>query len=82
MLDGWIRRRIVWYLQRKEVMKWLAKREGECARCGKCCNPCPALDKKNKRCRIYGIRPAICKEFPLTPDDIKNIKKCGFNFKR
>jgi hypothetical protein len=82
MFDGWIRRRIVWYLQRKQVVKWHAKREGKCARCGICCTPCLAFDKKNKRCRIYSIRPAICKEFPLTPDDIINVKECGFYFRR
>jgi hypothetical protein len=81
MWDGWIRRRVVWYLQKKKVTKWQAKRSGECLRCGKCCGQCPALDTEKKVCRIYGIRPAICKAFPLTPDDLKNLK-CGFRFKK
>ena len=81
MWDGWIRRRVVWYLQKKKVTKWQARRTGQCLRCGKCCGQCPALDTKSMRCRIYSIRPAICKAFPLTPDDIKNLK-CGFRFKK
>jgi len=82
MLDGWIRRRIVWYLKNKQVLAWQAKRYGECARCGKCCELCLAHDAKNKRCRIYGIRPSICKAFPLTPEDINKISTCGFYFKK
>ncbi|HOU70380.1 MAG TPA: YkgJ family cysteine cluster protein [Methanothrix sp.] len=81
MWDGWIRRRVVWYLQKKKVTKWQAERSGECLRCGKCCGQCPALDTEKKVCRIYSIRPAICKAFPLTPDDLKNLK-CGFRFKK
>jgi hypothetical protein len=82
MLDGWIRRRIVWYLKNKQVLAWQAKRYGECARCGKCCELCLAHDAKNKRCRIYGIRPSICKAFPLTPEDLNKISTCGFYFKK
>jgi hypothetical protein len=82
MLDGWIRRRIVWYLKKKQVLAWQVRRGGGCVQCGKCCGLCPAHDAKNKRCRIYGIRPSICKAFPLTPEDLNNIHTCGFHFKR
>jgi len=82
MRDGWIRRRVVWYLMKKQVLEWQAKRSGECVRCGRCCGHCPAHDSENKRCRIYSIRPEICKAFPLTPDDLKNIRTCGFYFEK
>ncbi|OPY54319.1 MAG: Flagellin N-methylase [Methanosaeta sp. PtaU1.Bin112] len=80
MLDGWIRRRIIWYLNNKQVLEWRAKRHGQCARCGKCCGSCLAYDSKKKRCRIYRIRPSICKAFPLTPEDLDTIQTCGFYF--
>lgn len=82
MWDGWIRRRIIWYFKKKEVIAWRAKRRGECARCGRCCSLCLAHDSKNKRCRIYRIRPSVCKAFPLTPEDVANIHTCGFYFER
>jgi len=82
MLDGWIRRRIIWYLNKEKAIEWQAKRSGGCVGCGKCCGHCPALDTKSKRCRIYPIRPAICKAFPLTPEDLKNLRTCGFHFKK
>jgi Fe-S-cluster containining protein len=82
MLDGWIRRRFVWYLKNKQVLEWRNKRNGECARCGKCCEYCLAHDAMNKRCRIYRIRPSICKAFPLTPEDLNTIHTCGFYFKK
>ena len=82
MRDGWIRRRVIWYLKRDQVTEWRAKRSGECARCGKCCKGCLALDAKGKRCKIYGRRPAICKAFPLTPDDIKRVHTCGYRFQK
>ncbi len=69
-------------MKKKEVMAWRAKRRGECARCGRCCSLCLAHDSKNKRCRIYRIRPSVCKAFPLTPEDVANIHTCGFYFER
>ncbi|MBP8625041.1 MAG: YkgJ family cysteine cluster protein [Methanothrix sp.] len=82
MWDGWIRRRIIWYLNKREAVAWRAKRSGECVRCGRCCSLCLAHDGKNKRCRIYRIRPGICKAFPLTPEDVAGIHTCGFHFKK
>jgi len=82
MLDGWIRRRIVWYARRKQVMIWRAKRSGDCARCGRCCQGCPAHDARGKRCKIYRLRPSICKAFPLTPEDIKKVHTCGYHFQK
>lgn len=82
MLDGWVRRRFVWYLNRDIVMEWKVKRSGKCVRCGKCCKGCIAHDAKGKRCKIYNRRPAICREFPLTPDDVKGVNTCGYQFKK
>lgn len=81
MIDGWFRRRYLWYLKKGHVLAWKEKREGECARCGRCCRGCPAFDAAKKRCKIYKVRPDVCKHFPLTPDDIKKIDTCGFRFK-
>jgi len=81
MLSGWVRRRLVWYLKRDLVVKWKAKKIGKCAGCGKCCGICVAFDAKSKRCKIYKRRPAICKEFPLTPEDIKGMHNCGYRFR-
>ncbi|RQW80385.1 MAG: hypothetical protein EHM14_05000 [Methanothrix sp.] len=82
MRDGWLRRRLIWYFKRDVVNKWRAKRDGKCARCGKCCGSCIAHDLKNQRCRIYKLRPDICKAFPLTPEDILKLDNCGYEFKK
>ncbi|NYT02942.1 MAG: hypothetical protein GKC10_09345 [Methanosarcinales archaeon] len=82
MIDGWIRRRVAWYLRREEVSAWQSMREGKCNRCGKCCRGCPAHDASGNRCRIYAHRPDICREFPLTPEDIQHIKNCGYKFNK
>ncbi|MBU0761749.1 MAG: YkgJ family cysteine cluster protein [Candidatus Altiarchaeota archaeon] len=81
MLDGWVRRRVLWYLRRGYVKKMSEKKIGKCTRCGTCCMGCPAYDKQGEKCRIYRLRPNICKAFPLTPDDNIKIKSCGFSFK-
>lgn len=80
MLKGWFRRRYLWYLKRKTVRYWQQRRQGACKQCGRCCGWCPALERKNKRCRIYEHRPAICREYMLTPEDKKENPYCGFYF--
>lgn len=82
MKDGWLRRRIVWYLKRREVFEAHKGREGSCARCGACCSGCPFHDDKARACKVYRMRPDICRMFPLTPHDIRNVKTCGFRFKK
>jgi hypothetical protein len=62
----------------------LAKRSGECKRCGDCCGNCRFLDKKTMLCKVYDNRPWLCyKEFPLDKLDQKiwQVKNCGFSFK-
>lgn len=81
MHDGWLRRRYLWYFRRQEVLNNRSRLKGGCARCGHCCGHCIFNDRKHGRCRIYKHRPDICRLFPLTADDIKNIPTCGFTFK-
>ncbi|MFH1403365.1 MAG: YkgJ family cysteine cluster protein [Candidatus Altiarchaeota archaeon] len=81
MRDGWLRRRFQWYLRRRDVLETHSRREGNCVRCGGCCLGCPFYVKKDSSCRIYKRRPDICRMFPLSPKDIKNIPSCGFSFR-
>ncbi len=81
MWDGWLRRRVLWYLRRNYVKGMADKRTGSCVRCGRCCSGCPAHDSKNMRCRIYAQRPSICRVFPLTPEDNERIPTCGYRFR-
>jgi len=91
---GWgkIRRMFLVYLKPKKARKYLARRQGECRRCGTCCElvfHCPALVRENgiAVCKIYDkFHSRICKTFPLNERDIKDrdlvnpIQKCGFSF--
>lgn len=59
------------------------KREGECARCGWCCEYriCEHLiydEKESAVCAIYGEHPDACKLFPQAPPIL--TEKCGFYF--
>lgn len=65
----------------------VAKREGECHRCGACCElvyKCPFLGKdvdKLPYCRIYGdLRPSNCHTYPFDKVD-SEVDQCGFKFK-
>ncbi|MFH1721070.1 MAG: YkgJ family cysteine cluster protein [Candidatus Altiarchaeota archaeon] len=80
MFQGWLRRRLQWYLKRSYVKKWQKRRSGECKRCGICCFGCLAFDKKEIRCRIYTHRPTLCRLYPLAPEDKKDNPDCGFCF--
>jgi Fe-S-cluster containining protein len=79
------------YLRLNKTNAYLARRHGECYRCGACCKlmfHCPALIKDNGTigCKIYDHRSRVCKIFPLTEQDRKDrdlvnpIQKCGFFF--
>jgi Fe-S-cluster containining protein len=82
MKEGWLRRRYMWYFRRKEVLKATKKRTGACIRCGKCCSYCIFHDPKGKACRIYRWRPDICRNFPLTPEDVRDAPTCGYGFNK
>lgn len=62
---------------------------GGCTSCGASCKlllQCPHWDNKSHLCSIYEDRPAACRLFPITPQDIEDrnivLKKepCGFAF--
>lgn len=64
-----------------------ANREGDCHRCGLCCEliyRCPFLGKDAQKlpyCRIYGeLRPANCRNYPFDAID-SEVDTCGFKFK-
>ena len=64
-----------------------ATREGECHRCGLCCEliyKCPFLGKDAQNlpyCRVYGdLRPANCRNYPFDVTD-SEIDTCGYTFK-
>jgi len=65
----------------------LAKRQGECNRCGACCKilfRCPFLgtDAEGQyTCRIYENRFSQCRLFPLHPEDLRELgDQCSYTF--
>lgn len=65
-----------------------ANREGECHRCGACCEliyRCPFLGRDAQSlpyCRVYGdLRPANCRNYPFDAID-SEVDRCGFKFKK
>jgi Fe-S-cluster containining protein len=74
------------------VEKQLAKRKGECKRCGACCKllfKCPLLKEMpdgSTECKIHHKRPGNCKLFPLDSKDIEERNHllpdlpCGYYF--
>jgi Fe-S-cluster containining protein len=38
-------------------------------------NPCPNLDAKTKKCKIYEIRPQVCKEFQVGAQDCRVCRR-------
>lgn len=83
-------RRFYYIAFKKEyVLKNIAEnRQGECHRCGKCCEliyRCPFLGKDAENlpyCRIYGeLRPGNCRYYPFDKTD-SEVEQCGFKFKK
>lgn len=65
------------------VKKKLARRKGQCLKCGQCCKGCKHLDGKTKLCNVYNNRPEWChKDFPINELDKKvfDVDKCGYGF--
>lgn len=59
---------------------------GECNHCGQCCEGvfgngrCEHYDADAEHhCRIYDTRPAVCREWPPTPEKTKTYDGCGFH---
>ena len=91
--QGWgkVRRMYFVYINKKYVRRQLLTRQGECQRCGACCElmfKCPALKRNNGTalCAIYDSRSNVCKLFPLDERDIRDRNrirpniKCGWQF--
>ena len=85
-LKGKTRRFVQSTLLRQETEPLLAKRQGECNRCGACCKilfHCPFLgtDPEGQYiCRIYEKRFAQCRLFPLHAKDLLEVPECSFTF--
>ena len=65
----------------------LAKRRGECNRCGACCKilfKCPFLGTDSEgqyTCRIYDKRFAQCRLYPLHTVDLAELEgQCSYTF--
>ena len=65
----------------------LALRQGECNRCGACCEilfKCPFLKKHGDgttTCGIYEDRPSQCRLFPIDRRDLEEVRgSCSFYF--
>jgi len=77
------RRRIMQFINKDHIKNKLAKRKGECKKCGICCGDCKFLNKKTKLCTIHENRPWNCyRDFPLDKLDQKiwGVKDCGYSF--
>ncbi len=82
-----IKRHIYVYLFPARVEKQLEQRQGSCLQCGRCCKlvfKCPVLDENisSSRCRIYQQRSKVCRQFPISEADLKDVDYlCGYSFK-
>ena len=91
---GKVRRFIRANIYTEENETLLAKRDGECTRCGACCKilfKCPFLIEQHSieagtnliyTCGIYGEHFNQCRIFPLAPQDLEEIDEpCGYTFR-
>jgi hypothetical protein len=84
-LVGKLRRMWITTFRRRYFREQLARREGECKGCGRCCEltfRCLFLTKE-RTCSIYGlVRPANCTAFPIDERDLADVDwQCGFRFR-
>ena len=86
-LKGKTRRFVQASLLRQDPEPLLAKRRGECNRCGACCKilfRCPFLgtDAEGQyTCRIYEKRFAQCRLYPLRANDLRELEgQCSYTF--
>jgi Fe-S-cluster containining protein len=83
---GKIRRFLQAKILKEDTAPLLAKRKGECNRCGACCKivfRCPFLGTDNEGqyiCRIYEKRFEQCRLFPLHPQDLREVEECSYTF--
>ena len=86
-LRGKLRRFVQAKFTNQDTEALLARRTGECNRCGACCEilfKCPFL-KKHKdgttTCGIYEDRPNVCRLFPIDKRDLEEVRgSCSFYF--
>jgi Fe-S-cluster containining protein len=86
-LKGKTRRFVQSSILRQDPAPLLAKRRGECNRCGACCKilfRCPFLGTDadgQYTCRIYEKRFAQCRLYPLRAADLREIEgECTYTF--
>jgi uncharacterized protein len=86
-LRGKTRRFVQSSLLRQDTDALLARRHGECNRCGACCKilfRCPFLgtDAEGQyTCRIYEKRFAQCRLYPLHTKDLLELQgQCTYTF--
>ena len=83
---GKLRRFVQAKLVRQDTEALLARRQGECNRCGACCKilfHCPFLGTDadgQYTCRIYEKRFAQCRLFPLHAADLREVAECSYTF--
>ena len=79
LLRGVARRFFLNVFRKRYVSESLARRKGDCARCGVCChlvaNKCASLHVDaaagHSSCRLYNVyRLPNCRTFPIDPRDI------------
>lgn len=86
-LRGKVRRFVQAKLVQQDNEALLAKRRGECNRCGACCKilfRCPFLGTDSEgqyTCRIYERRFSQCRLFPLHAADLRELEQeCSYTF--
>jgi uncharacterized protein len=85
-LRGKLRRFVQSTVLRENVEGLIARRQGECNRCGACCKilfRCPflATDADGQyTCRIYELRFAQCRMFPVHSRDLLDVDECSYTF--
>jgi hypothetical protein len=86
-LRGKTRRFVQSTLLRQDAASLLAKRRGDCNRCGACCKilfRCPFLAtdaEGHYTCRIYEYRFAQCRLYPLHSADLRELaEQCSYSF--
>ncbi len=85
--QGKLRRFVKTNFKKQEIIASLALRQGECNRCGACCElvfKCPFLKKQSDGttiCGIYENRPNQCRLFPTEQRDIQELRgTCSYYF--
>jgi Fe-S-cluster containining protein len=83
-LRGKLRRFVQAKFLRQDNEALLARRTGECNRCGACCKilfKCPFLGTDadgQYTCTIYEKRFAQCRLFPLHVADLREVSECSY----